>query len=460
MSLHPSHHRGFLGAEIVLTCASSALGASEEWRKSHDSGVAPVRQDDAAEAQAWFAAAVLVSAASGHAEAAARSTTTCGGSLLLVMLRAPRCPVVADKRGVRARSHLPLRVGVALVVSLTIGSFSLVFAQAPDHGNVWTDPLDRNVPVEFALQGEYVGEGFGAQVIALGQGQLQAVLLPGGLPGAGWDGSHRILMQGEAGPHGALLCTATGSRHYLGNSPGEFSATCTFPPVGQQRGVGRLGSDGVLMVSLGDEAKPMSFKKIMRASDRLGARPPSDALVLFDGRDTSAWEGGRLDPETRLLNNDGKDIATREAFNDYTAHVEFMLPFRPDARGQARGNSGMYQVHHYELQILDSFGLEGKENECGAIYAKTAPRLNMCYPPLTWQAYDVEFTNAVLVGGHKTRNARITVRHNGVVIHEACEIAEPTGGHRKDHEGTAGPILLQGHGNPIQFRNIWVVRDR
>ncbi len=131
---------------------------------------------------------------------------------------------------------------------------------------------------------------------------------------------------------------------------------------------------------------------------------------------------------------------------------------RPDARGQGRGNSGFYQVDHYEVQVLDSFGLDGKNNECGGIYTKLSPKVNMCLPPLAWQTYDVDFTNAVRdESGKKVKNARITLKHNGVVIHDDMEITGPTGGHRSDPEGTPGPIKLQGHGNPLQFRNIWIV---
>jgi hypothetical protein len=159
-----------------------------------------------------------------------------------------------------------------------------------------------------------------------------------------------------------------------------------------------------------------------------------------------------------LLNTDGRDIRTKKKFSNYTARVEFLEPYRPLARGQGRGNSGFYQVDMYEVQILDSFGLDGKHDECGGIYSRVAPKLNMCLPPLVWQTYDVDFTNAVADGeGKKIKDARITVKLNGVVIQDDTPIKGKTGGARGDPEGTPGSLQLQGHGNPLQFRNIWVV---
>ncbi len=323
---------------------------------------------------------------------------------------------------------------------------------------VWTDPKDPTLPADFAIQGEYAGEKVGAQVVALGAGAFQAVVYPGGLPGAGWDGTGKVLMHGRLEGDRAVFTPAEGARKYLAQKPEEFSATRKFPPDGHKPWSGEA-SAGSLKIKT-DDGRTLELARAARQSPTMGAKPPEGAIVLFDGTNTDEWNGGRLDPATRLLNTDGKDIVTKRKFSNYTMHVEFMLPYRPDARGQGRGNSGFYQVDHYEVQILDSFGLDGLNNECAGLYTKAAPKLNLCAPPLAWQTYDAEFTNAVAEDGKKTRNAAITLRHNGVAVHEAQEITGPTGGHRKDPEGTPGPIKLQGHGNPLQFRNIWIVEKK
>ena len=214
------------------------------------------------------------------------------------------------------------------------------------------------------------------------------------------------------------------------------------------------------------DGRVIILTKASRKSSTLGAKPPEGAVVLFDGSNKDEWNGGRVDKKTGFLNTDGNDITTKRKFSSYTAHVEFLLPFRPDARDQGRGNSGFYQVDQYEVQILDSFGLEGKHNECGGIYGRLDSKVNMCLPPLQWQTYDVEFTNAVRENDKLVKKSRITVRLNGVVIHDNAELVGVTGGaraldkNRDEPEGTPGILRLQGHGNPVQFKNIWVFEKK
>jgi hypothetical protein len=322
---------------------------------------------------------------------------------------------------------------------------------------VWTDAADATIPIDFTIQGEYAGERHGAQVIALGDGEFQAVLYSGGLPGAGWDGKNRSLLHGVLKGDKALFKPADGERKYLAKDAAQFSASKSYPPAGHVEFSGSSNSKRFVIRSGDGDAKKIVLKKTVRKSPTLGLKAPTGARVLFDGGNSDAFSGGRLDKKTKLLNTDGKDIRTKDKFNNYTMHIEFMLPYRPNARGQGRGNSGFYQVDHFEVQILDSFGLEGLNNECGGVYTKANPRVNMCLPPLTWQSYDVEFTNAVAKDGVKVSNARMTLKHNGVIIHDNLEITGKTGGSRRDPEGTPGVIKLQGHGNPMQFRNIWVL---
>lgn len=331
---------------------------------------------------------------------------------------------------------------------------------------VWTDASDPTLPADFKYQGEYSAATSGGmtldcQVIALGNGTFQAVVMHG-LPGAGWDGKNKAIMEGKLEGDKVVFVPAVGMRKYLAQSPLVFSATAKFPPVGHADNWGVLSGDILTM----GKTNGVALKKITRKSPTLGQKAPDGAIVLFDGSNKDEFNGGRLDKTTGFLNTDGGDVTTKRKFSSYTAHVEFMLPFRPDARGQGRGNSGFYQVDQYEVQILDSFGLEGKHDECGGVYQRLAPKVNMCLPPLQWQTYDVEFTNAVREDGKVTKKARITLKHNGVIVHDNAEIAGVTGGaraldkKRDEPEGTPGLLRLQGHGNPLQFRNIWVVEKQ
>lgn len=284
---------------------------------------------------------------------------------------------------------------------------------------------------DFAVQGEYRGTlgkaEVGAQVIALGDGGFSIQLYPGGLPGAGWNGKPRMQLTGKAGGD-SVAVSGNGFTGAILGASGSFT-----------------GTDG--------DGAVLKLAKVVRSSPTIGAKPPEGALVLFDGSGVEHWQNGKLEDGGLL----GVGTRTRKSFQDFSLHLEFRTPFMPYARGQARGNSGMYLLDQYEVQVLDSFGLDGKDNECGGIYKVSRPKVNMCLPPLSWQTYDVEFQAARLdESGKQTAPAVATIRHNGVVIHDQLKLKAPTpGGGRSDQQ--PGPLFLQNHGDPVRFRNIWVV---
>jgi hypothetical protein len=194
----------------------------------------------------------------------------------------------------------------------------------------------------------------------------------------------------------------------------------------------------------------------------LGMKPPPGAVVLFDGKDLDAWVkvGGDTAPadwpvEDGVMTVGKGSIRTKAEFGDFQLHVEFNVPYMPAAKGQARGNSGVYLDGTYELQVLDSYGLKPKSNDCGAIYQQVVPAFNACKPPLQWQSYDVTFRKARKQGDKVVKKARVTAVQNGITIIDDAEVS-PTPGGVGTAEGDDGPIMLQDHGNPVQYRNIWI----
>src|SRR5262245_37467284 len=206
--------------------------------------------------------------------------------------------------------------------------------------------------------------------------------------------------------------------------------------------------------------------------------PPPGAIVLFDGKDLVSWLGrdGFAGPTWALL--DGgvmeareADIRTRQTFADpYKLHLEFRVPADPADTPYGRGNSGVYLHGNYEVQILDSHGQPGKNpkavhakptESCGAIYGQTAPRVNACKEGGFWQSYDIEFHPARFAGGVKVEHPRLTVIHNGVLIHDKVHVlVDSTGSGLNGDPAQPGAILLQYHGSPVQFRNICCCRCR
>ncbi len=298
------------------------------------------------------------------------------------------------------------------------------------------DPADPSkVDSDYAIQGEYSGtvkgeEGdfkLGCQVVAMGNGNFMARGYVGGLPGDGWNLSKEETVIASIRENRSTVFENDKRRAIL--------------------------KEGAMEIQTLDGNKIGSLERILRKSPTLGAKPPRGAVVLFEGASTENFKPGRM-TEDHLLMEGAKSI---KLFGDHRLHVEFRLPYKPTARGQGRGNSGLYLQGRYEVQMLDSFGLEGKSNECGGVYGIAPPRENMCFPPLTWQTYDVDFRSARFEDGKKTKNAFMTVRHNGVVVHDQLNLPKRTTASPLKEGPEPGFVYLQNHGNPVRYRNIWVL---
>ncbi len=330
---------------------------------------------------------------------------------------APRCFVVAVAGWIGdsalVRTETETRILWVLAGCLMMGD-----TMAKDPPKEWSDPaLAASEDQDFRVQGEYAGKGIGMRVAAMGGGMFYVTHYAGGLPGAGWDG---------------------------GKVPNETMDAAAVAKATKE------------------------LKKVERESPTLGAAPPAGAIVLFAGKENERLRGKVHDG---LL---WAGSETTKEYGSFRLHVEFRTPYRPTEplTSQGRGNSGLYLQNRYEVQILDSFGLVYDKDQvgiplksavkqwCASFYTFKTPDVPMCFPPLRWQTYDITFQAARFdAEGKKVGNTTITVVHNGVKVQDAVELPHGTGVGSGRKEAPTGPIIFQGHGEPVAFRNVWLVEQ-
>jgi hypothetical protein len=288
-----------------------------------------------------------------------------------------------------------------------------------------------------------------AQVIALGKGQYRAVL------------SYEFDTRREP------VAVLDGRRDGVAVN---FAGRTVLSDSGTELEIQAAIKDGEFSGSFkGDQFGSFGMSKVVRLSPTLGAKHPDGAIVLFNGKDFKKWKHPNkkegedkvkwelVDGAMRVKPRTGS-IITRKQFTDVKLHIEFRTPFMPEKRGQGRGNSGVYLQGRYEVQVLDSYGLEGRDNECGGIYKVGRPLVNMCAPPTQWQTYDITFRAPRFdSAGNSISKPALTVLHNGVKVHDKTEAKGPTTASLGGKASKPGPIYLQDHGNKVEFRNIWLV---
>ena len=254
-----------------------------------------------------------------------------------------------------------------------------------------------------------------------------------------------------------------GKESGLGDVQGKSVTLC-----GSSQGQYWQGSitDGKLVAKSDYYGMAFELEKVVCKSPTEGLNPPKNAVVILPYEpgtppDLSAWTGDwepLEDGSVRVAK--GSALESKQEFGDVKLHLEFMLPDETSRFKQGRGNSGVFlhgEYNGYEVQVLESFGQVPSEGDCGAIYDVARPLVNASYPPLVWQTFDITFRAARFTEDGKVKELpRLTVIHNGVTIQKDVEIPKPTAWRKNPHK-EKGPLVLQNHGSPVQYRNIWLV---
>ena len=233
----------------------------------------------------------------------------------------------------------------------------------------------------------------------------------------------------------------------------------------------KYGYDDTPMIPGSDWKVHDSRRPLPRAVDAPAASenpvpPPSDAVVLFDGRDLSGWENVEGRPAGWKVENGYMEVVprsgsirTKKSFGDCQLHLEWAAPTVIEGEGQGRGNSGVFMMGRYEIQVLDNYeNPTYADGHAGGIYGEFPPLVNACRKPGEWQTYDIVWQGPRFEGERLARPACVTLLHNGVLVQDHQALIGPTS-HRRvapwvPHPAE-GPLVLQDHKNPVRFRNIW-----
>ena len=234
------------------------------------------------------------------------------------------------------------------------------------------------------------------------------------------------------------------------------------------------GAAALVILTIAITAKPQGDSRATNQpiagdpgpSATIGAKPSmadDKTAVLFNGSSWSGWKSKDGSQSQWVVQDDGSiksagaDAVSSKSFGDFQLHLEFLCPKMPDAKGQARSNSGVYLHGRYEIQILDTFGQDPSKNGCGALYNIAPPMVNASRPPGKWQTYDIVFRAPRFDDEDKVSELpRVTVLHNGIVIHNNLEVKNTTPGGLDREMVKTGPLLLQFHGDPVRYGNIWI----
>lgn len=353
------------------------------------------------------------------------------------------------------RSTLSRAIAAALIVTASAS------ARSAD------DPPD---PIQGNWLGDWTPDKGGggkqtAQIVALGKGMYQGAF-------TAYDGGEsqsetfRFVISGTLTDSGVVF----EQKINLGETLGTFEW-------------GATAKDGLLKGRYSNNRNyigTFTLKRVELKPEQVGTEPLPGAVVLFDGTGLDRWTrhgGGStawklVDGALQVGRNAGRSqpehLVCRETFRDAQIHLEYRTPFLPEARGLERGASGVFVQGRYEIQVLDSFGQPrvrdnfgalADDDSAGAVFKRAAPLENVALPPREWQALDITFTAPELKpDGAVQRPGTLTVVHNGTVIHNALKLEEPTSGAPIQDLTTPAGLILEDAGQPVEFRNIWMVR--